>query len=49
MPHDGGIPLLICKQIIREHDTFMGHPGCRITAEPSAQGHVLWFTLPLTG
>ncbi len=35
MPHPGGIPLLIVKQIIREHDTFMGHPGCRIMAEPS--------------
>ncbi len=46
-PHPGGIPLLICKQIIREHDTFMGHPGCRINAEAIGEGHMIWFTLPL--
>jgi len=48
MPHDGGIPFLVAKQIIREHDTFLGHPGCRIAAtalEPA--GHTVWFTLPL--
>ena len=48
MPHRGGIPWLICKQIIREHDTFLGHPGCRINAEAAEQGHVVWFTLPQT-
>ena len=48
MPHRGGIPLLVVKQIIREHDTFMGHPGCRIQAEATPNGgHAIWFTLPL--
>ena len=47
MPRPGGIPALIAKQIIREHDTFLGHPGCRITAEAAQEGHLLWFTLPL--
>lgn len=47
MPHEGAIPLLICKQIIREHDTFLGHPGCRINAETATKGHQIWFTLPL--
>ena len=47
MPHEGAIPLLIGKQIIREHDTFMGHPGCRINAERVGKGHAVWFTLPL--
>jgi hypothetical protein len=47
MPHDGGVPFLVAKQIIREHDTFLGHPGCRIAAEPFDEGHALWFTLPL--
>ncbi|MCR4993850.1 MAG: DUF5112 domain-containing protein [Bacteroidales bacterium] len=47
MPHEGAIPLLICKQIIREHDTFLGHPGCRIQADSVGEGHRVWFTLPL--
>ena len=47
MPHDGGVPFLVAKQIIREHDTFLGHPGCRIAAEPFDEGHALWFTLPI--
>ena len=47
MPRSGAIPALIAKQIIREHDTFLGHPGCRITAEAAPEGHCLWFTLPL--
>lgn len=46
-PHQNGIAFLICKQIIREHDTFMGHPGCRINAESVGEGHQVWFTLPL--
>ena len=48
MPHRGGIPLLVVKQIIREHDTFMGHPGCRVQADAlTSGGHAIWFTLPL--
>ena len=46
-PHYRGIPFLIAKQIIREHDTFMGHPGCRINAEAATRGHSIWFTIPL--
>ncbi len=45
MPHHGGIPFLIAKQILREHDTFLGHPGCRIAAEALEEGHALWFTM----
>ncbi|MBR3514215.1 MAG: DUF5112 domain-containing protein [Bacteroidaceae bacterium] len=46
-PRPDGIPYLLCKQIIREHDTFLGHPGCRINAEPATGGgHTVWFTLP---
>ncbi len=47
MPHIGGIPWLVGKQIIREHDTFLGHPGCRITVERVGEGHAIWFTLPM--
>ena len=46
-PHEQGIPFLIAKQIIREHDTFMGHPGCRINAEATPDGHSIWFTVPI--
>ena len=48
MPHVAPVCLLVAKQIIREHDTFMGHPGCRIAAEVMGSGHCLWFTLPST-
>lgn len=49
MPHHGGIPLLIARQVIREHDTFMGHPGCRIFAAPlPSGGHSITFSLPLS-
>lgn len=42
------IPYLISKQIIREHDTFTNHCGCRIHAEPSPSGGCcVWFTIPL--
>lgn len=46
-PRPDGIPFLLCKQIVREHDTFLGHPGCRINAEPAPEGGTqVWFTLP---
>ena len=48
MPHAKGIPWLISKQIIREHDTFLGHPGCRICVERVGEGHRIYFTLQLT-
>ena len=36
-----------CRQIIRELDESMGHPGCRINAEPLSDGGLtIWFTLP---
>lgn len=49
-PHEGGFDLLIAKQIMRELDTALGHIGCRIQAQPTpdAQGHLIWFTLPLS-
>ena len=48
MPHHDGIDFLVARQIIREHDTFMGHPGCRINAEHAPSfGHIVWFTVPL--
>lgn len=39
---------VICRQIIREHDEAMGHPGCQINAESGHDGElVIWFTLPI--
>lgn len=38
--------LVLCRQIIREHDEAMGHPGCRINAENEGQAGTVWFTLP---
>ena len=39
--------LLICKQVIREHDEFAGRRGCRINAQPiSNGGFMIWFTIP---
>lgn len=35
----------VCRQIIREHDEHFGHIGCRIVAEPSDDGFVIWFTI----
>lgn len=46
MPEGGGIPYLICKQIIREHDTYMNFCGCRINAEKTADGACIWFSIP---
>ena len=47
MPRSGAIPALIAKQIIREHDTFLGHPGCHINAVATFPGHNLCFSLPI--
>lgn len=42
-----GVEYLICRQIIREHDEYLGYPGCRINAEASDEGGLLiWFTVP---
>lgn len=41
--------MLICKQIIREHDEYSGYRGCRINAFPNEclPGYKLVFTLPI--
>ena len=45
-PDINRIPYLLCKQIIREHDTFLGHPGCRINAESLSEGgYKIWWTI----
>lgn len=43
-----GTEYLVCKQIIRDHDEFTGRRGCRINAEPAADGcgFTVYFTLP---
>lgn len=41
-----GAAYVICRQIIREHDTQFNHIGCRIKAEPIPGGYAVWFTLP---
>ena len=42
-----GTEYLICKQIIRDHDEFAGHRGCRINAEPAeGGGFTVYFTIP---
>lgn len=42
-----GVELLICKQIIRDHDNYTGHRGCRINASQSKDGgYTIWFTIP---
>lgn len=33
-----GTEYLICKQVIRDHDEFAGRRGCRINAQPAAEG-----------
>lgn len=42
------ISFLLCKQIIREHDVYFNHCGCRIEAEPLSEdgGIRIWFTIP---
>ena len=37
---------VLCRQIIREHDEAFGHPGCRINAESTDDGILIWFTVP---
>jgi len=47
IPDARRIPYLICKQIIREHDTFTNHCGCRIQAELLPDGSFcIGFTIP---
>lgn len=35
---DDNLRYVICRQIVRELDESMGHPGCRILAEPRESG-----------
>lgn len=44
--HLQGSEYIVCRQIIREHDDHFNHIGCRIKAEPTADGYTIWFTLP---
>lgn len=42
-----GVEYLVCKQIIRDHDEFVGRRGCRINAEPEENGgYTVYFTIP---
>lgn len=43
-----GAEYLICRQIVREHDEYFGHVGCRIQAEQATDdgGLAIWFTIP---
>lgn len=44
---NSGIEYLLCKQIIREHDEYVGRRGCRIIAEKNRDGgDKIIFTLP---
>ncbi|MCR5819575.1 MAG: DUF5112 domain-containing protein [Bacteroidaceae bacterium] len=48
-PDINRIPYMLAKQIIREHDIFLGHPGCRINAESQEEyGYKIWWTIPAT-
>lgn len=41
-----GTEYLLCKQIIREHDEYTGHKGCRIIAEKCPTGGTtIWWTI----
>lgn len=41
-----GTEHLVCKQIIRDHDEFVGRRGCRINAEPGKNGgYAVYFTI----
>lgn len=41
-----GTEYLVCRQIIREHDSYFNHIGCRIKADSAPNGYIVWFTLP---
>ncbi|MBP1530623.1 MAG: DUF5113 domain-containing protein [Bacteroidaceae bacterium] len=45
-PDQGEISYLVAKQIVREHDTYYNHPGCRLVAQRSQpMGYEIYFTL----
>ena len=40
------ISYLVAKQILREHDTYLNHPGCRLNARKAeGGGYEIYFTL----
>jgi K+-sensing histidine kinase KdpD len=41
-----GMEYIIAREIMREHDGYFGHIGCRINAEPTSNGYTVWFTIP---
>lgn len=41
-----GTEYVVCRQIIREHDDYFNHIGCRIKAEQTVDGYQVLFTLP---
>ena len=45
--HLQGAEYIVARQIIREHDSYFNHIGCRIKAELTSDGYNIWFTLPL--
>ena len=47
-PSANGTGYIICRQIVREHDEYFGHIGCRIKAERATPegGLTILFTLP---
>ena len=47
-PEAGRISYLVAKQIIREHDIYTNHPGCRLVARRAEDGgYEVFFTLPV--
>ena len=45
-PDVSHIPCLVAKQILREHDTYANHPGCRLVAQSAEEGgYEIFFTL----
>ncbi len=44
-PSPEAIPMLVAKQVIREHDIYSGHPGLRLYATPLNPGVAISFTL----
>ena len=49
MPESGLFSYLICKQIIREHDMYTNHCGCRMTTMMNEEENscTIMFTLPI--
>lgn len=44
-PDSGSLPLFVARQIIREHDIYLGNPGLRLYAENVPKGLVIHFSL----